>query len=206
MDTLSFARLGAVVTGVDFSSHAVERARELADEAGLEARFIQANVYDLPQMLDEQFDVVYTSHGVLTWLPDIAEWGRVVATFVKPGGQFFIIEGHPIAWIFDQSNPDGFAFDFGYFGQGQTHTFSDQGTYADMGAVLENVTSHEWHHRLDQILNALIDAGLQIQHVGEYPFIAWQMLPFMEKDERGWWRIPPDKPQVPLMFSIEATK
>lgn len=206
MDTLSLARLGAVVTGVDFSSQAVEQARELADEAGLEARFIQANIYDLPDMLDEQFDIVFTSHGVLTWLPDIAGWGQVVGTFVKLGGRFFILEGHPIAWIFDQANQHEFGFEYGYFGQEQTHTFTEQGTYADMDAILENVTTHEWHHRFDQILNALIDGGLRIQRVGEYPFVAWQMLPFMEEDEHGWWRIPPSMTQVPLMFSIAATK
>src|SRR5690606_16290504 len=139
---------------------------ELAGEAGLEARFIQANIYDLPDMLDEQFDIVFTSHGVLTWLPDIAGWGRVVATFVKPGGRFFILEGHPIAWIFDQSSEDKYGFEFGYFGQAETYTFSDQGSYADVEAILENVTTHEWHHRFDQILNALIDAGLRIQRVG----------------------------------------
>lgn len=206
MDTLSLARLGAVVTGVDFSGQAVALARELADEEGLEARFIQANIYDLPDMLDEEFDIVFTSHGVLIWLPDIAGWGKVVARFVKPGGRFFILEGHPLAWTFNQSNPDRFEFELGYFSQGQTYTFSEQGTYADMEAVLENVTSHEWHHRFDQTLNALIDAGLRIQHVGEYPYAAWQMLPFQEQDERGWWRIPANKPQVPLMFSIKATK
>ena len=206
MDTLSLARAGARVTGVDFSNAAVELARSLAAELRLDARFIEANVYDLPGQLDEQFDIVFTSHGTITWLPDIEGWAKVVANHLRPGGTFVFLDGHPLAWAFKQDDVTGIKFEFGYFNTGRVFEFSEDGSYASGVQNLVNRESREWHHRLDEILNALIAAGLRIEHVGEYPMLAWQMLPFMEKGDDGWWRIPDEFPQPPLMLSITAGK
>ncbi|CAN5741340.1 class I SAM-dependent methyltransferase [soil metagenome] len=206
MDTLSLAREGAVVTGIDFSAPAIELARSLAAELGLDARFVEANIYDLPGVLDEQFDIVFTSHGTITWLPDINGWARVVAHHLLPGGRFVFLDGHPISWIFKQDDVTGYEFEYGYYNSGEVFAFSEDGTYASDTAHLTNRDTREWHHRLDEILNALIAAGLAIEQIGEHPQLAWKMLPFMVKDDDGWWRVPDEYPQLPLMLSIAARK
>lgn len=206
MDTLSLARLGARVTGVDFSTPAVELARSLADELGLEARFIEANLYDVPDILAEKFDIVFTSHGTITWLPDIEGWARVVAGALEPGGKFVFLDSHPLAWVFNQAHPEGIEFEFSYFSAGKTYEFDEDGSYADASARLENRKTNEWHHQLDSIINALIGAGLQIEHLGEHPYIAWRLLPFMVRGDDGWWHIPESHPQLPLMLSIVARR
>ncbi|MEZ4521816.1 MAG: class I SAM-dependent methyltransferase [Thermomicrobiales bacterium] len=206
MDTLSLAREGAVVTGVDFSPPAIELARALADELGLDARFIEANIYDLPDHLDEQFDIVFTSHGTITWLPDIEAWAGVVANHLQPGGRFVFLDGHPIAWVFKQDDVEDFEFEYGYFNSGRVFEFAEDGSYADAAENVANRDTREWHHRLEEIVNALIASGLRIDRIGEYPMLAWQMLPFMVKGDDGWWRIPDGFLQLPLMLSIEASK
>lgn len=206
MDTLSLARLGAEVTGVDFSPPAIELARSLAAELGLEerARFVEANVYDVPEVLDERFDIVFTSHGTITWLPDIEGWARVVAASLAPGGKFVFLDFHPLCWIFDQSAEDRIEFEFDYFSRDRTFEFDEDGSYVDPTLKLQNRKTYEWHHQLDDIVNALIAAGLRIERLGEYPFLGWQMLRFMERGDDGWWRLPDSYPQLPLALSIVA--
>jgi SAM-dependent methyltransferase len=205
MDTLSLARLGARVTGVDYSDQAIVLARSLAEEIDVEARFIEANIYDVPDVLDEEFEIVFTSHGTITWLPDIEGWARVVAGALRPGGRFVFLDGHPLAGL-NQEKVDGYEFQFSYFSAGQTFAFDEDGTYADPTAKLANRETREWHHQLDEIVNALIGAGLAIERLGEYPQLAWRMLPFMERGDDGWWRVPPGRPQLPMMLSIVAVK
>jgi SAM-dependent methyltransferase len=206
MDTLSLARLGARVTGVDFSDAAISLARSLTAELGIDARFIEANIYDLPGMLDERFDVVFTSHGTITWLPDIEGWARVAAQHVNPGGRFVFLDVHPLSWVLKQDVVDTLEFEYGYFNSGRTFGFDEDGTYADPSAKLSNRETREWHHRLDEIVNALIDTGLVIEQINEYPELAWRMLPFMERGNDGWWRLPPEYPQLPMMLSIAARR
>lgn len=208
MDTLSLAREGAIATGVDFSPAAIETARQLAKESELEARFIEANIYDLPDLHDERYEIVFTSHGTIIWLPDIAGWARIVARFLEPGGRFVFLDGHPFAWILKQEDVDDFEFEFDYFNTGRTFTFASDVSYAgdESSPRLTNRETREWHHQLNVILNALIDAGLQIEQVGEYPQAAWKMLPFMERGDDGWWRLPKAYPQLPLMLGIVARK
>lgn len=205
MDTLSLARLGADVTGVDFSEPAIELARSLADEIGVRARFIQTNLYDLPDVLDEPFDLVFTSHGTIVWLPDIRGWAEIVARYLKPGGRFVFVDGHPFTWMLNQE-VDHLEFEFGYFNQQQAFIFDEGGSYADMEATLEHTRSHEWHHGLGDIVNAQIDAGLRIERVDEHPFVAWKMLKMMVEVEGGWWRLPDEYPQLPFTLTIRATK
>jgi SAM-dependent methyltransferase len=209
IDTLSWARLGARVTGADFSPAAIELARTLATELGFgDARFVRSNLYDLPAALEGEFDVVYTSRGVLGWLPDIAAWARVVAHFLAPGGTFFITEIHPVAQALDDENvrPGELRLAYPYWEHEEPLTFAVQGSYADRDADVGEHTEHGWDHGLGEIVTALIDAGLRIERLVEHPFLDWKV-DFLVEDEEGRWRLPADAGgELPLMFSLVATR
>ena len=209
IDTLSWARLGARVTGADFSPAAVELARSLAIELGFpDARFVLSNLYDLPDALDGQFDVVYTSRGVLGWLPDIAGWARVVAHFLAPGGTFFITEAHPVQQALEDEGvaPGELRLRYPYFEHREPITFAVKGSYADRDAEVGEQTEHGWGHGLGEIVTALIDAGLQIEKLVEHPFLDWKV-DYLVEDTDGLWRLPADSDgELPLMFSLRATK
>ena len=209
IDTLSWARLGAHVTGADFSPAAVALARRTADEIGHpDARFVESNVYDLPANLDGDFDVVYTSKGVLGWLPDIRGWARVVAHFVRPGGRFYIAEIHPIAEAFENEGvaPGELRLTYPYWEHDAPLTFAVAGSYADRTATVPVEREHGWDHSLGEVVTALIDAGLEIRTLREYPFCEWR-LDFTVEAPDGTWRLPGDLDgRLPLFFSILATK
>jgi len=208
IDTLSWARLGARVTGADLSPAAIELARALADELGFpEARFVRSNLYDLPDVLDGRFDVVYTSRGVLGWLPDVAGWARVVAHFLAPGGTFFISEVHPIAQAFENEGvaPGELRLAYPYWEHEAPLTFAVKGSYADPDADVGDQTEHGWDHGLGEIVTALIEAGLRIERLVEHPFLEWKADFLVEADD-GTWRMPPGAGELPLMFSLVATK
>ncbi len=211
IDTLSFARLGARVTGADLSSDAIEVARMLADELGLpDARFVRSNLYDLPNALEGTFDIVYTSRGVLGWLPDIRAWARVVAHFLAPGGTFFITEAHPVVNVFENEGvaPGELRLTYPYWEHGEPLTFAVKGSYADPDADVGDLTEHSWDHSLGEIVTALIDAGLRIDTLIEDPFLEWKV-DFLVEEEPGndRWVLPPGTPgELPLMFSLLAAK
>ncbi len=219
MDTLAWARLGATVTGIDFSPEAVDRARRLAEEIGIEgARFLEANVYDAPDALDEQFDVVYTGIGALNWLPDIRAWARVAAGFVKPGGFLYLYEGHPMLWSLDEDRAElPFQLKYPYFEAERPIEWDWDQTYTD-GPKLKNTRGYEWNHGLGEIVTALIDAGLHLEFLHEHRTIAWQGLPMMEPADgtvsegshhqrRVAWQLPEGlRDMVPLMYSLKATR
>jgi len=204
IDTLSWARLGARVTGADFSDEAIAQARALAKQVGIDANFVCCNLYDLPSNLSGQFDIVFTSHGVITWLPDIPGWARIIAHFLKPGGLFFITEAHPTAYIFDDENPSDLRVRYPYFPKPGPDRFEVKGSYAEVENGFRGV-EYAWAHSLSEITNALIAAGLQIVELREYPFLAWRMFSFMEQRADGWWHLPDRFPPLPLMFSLKAT-
>jgi SAM-dependent methyltransferase len=205
LDTLSWARLGARTTGVDFSPEAIRVARELNQQLGIEANFVLSNIYDLPQALAGEFDIVFTSYGVLSWLPDLKSWAQIVARYLRPGGIFFVVEGHPFEAVFDNaSNVASLQVGYPYFANGPMR-FDVQGSYADPTADSHGV-EYGWQHTMSDIVNSLIAAGLRIQEMQEYPFAAWQMFPFMEKHSDGWWYLPKQFQQIPLTFSLRATK
>lgn len=204
LDTLSWARLGAQVTGMDYSIEAIRKARELADESGLQAEFVCCNLYDLPQHLKGQFDIVFTSYGVLGWLPDLREWARIAASYVKPGGIFYIAEFHPFAFVFDDES-DHLKYRYPYFGKGAVR-YEFEGTYADRSALLQHHEDYEWNYTLGEIVSSLIDAGLVIEFLHEHPFTVFKQLPFLEETEDGVWRFPGGTEPVPLMFSLRAHK
>ena len=203
-DTLSLARLGARVTGVDFSSEAIAIARQLSDELEIPARFVQSDILALPDVLDGQFDIVFTSHGVLGWLPDLRRWGEVVAHFLKPGGTFCLVEGHPFAHVF-HGEPGVLEGRYPYFEQPEPLRFETKGSYGDPESDYESV-EYYWSHSLSEIVNALLGAGLALVHLREFDFLSWQMGTNMEQGADGYWRLPAGYPPLPFMFALKAVK
>jgi SAM-dependent methyltransferase len=205
LDTLSWARLGARVTGVDFSDTAIELARRIAERIGVEADFLCCNVYDLPEHLEGEFDIVYTTYGVLTWLHDMEAWARVVSRYLRPGGTFFLAEFHPFMWVFDDSDTSGLSVKNGYWQGEEPDYYEVDGSYADPTARLENRGSYEWAHPMSEVVNALTGVGLTIRRLDEYPFsVDAHQMAFMERGEDGYSRLPGYN--LPLMYSIKATK
>lgn len=210
IDTLSWARLGAVVTGADFSPPAVALATSLAEELGIaDARFVRSDLYDLPDVLDGTFDIVYTSRGVLSWLPDIRRWAAVVARFVAPGGTFFIKEIHPVAQAFENGGvaPGELRLEYPYWEHPKPLTFKVSGSYADPDADVGDVVEHGWDHGLGEIVTALIDAGLRIDALVEHPYLEWGADFLVEEPGTGTWILPDTvRGEMPLMFSLRASK
>ena len=212
MDTIRWARQGAVVTGADFSAPAIEAARALAARMGVPATFVESDVYDLPQRLDGRFEVVFTSHGVLGWLPDLDRWARVVAHFLAPGGIFYVVEAHPVMLCFDDrlTEPD-LRLLYPYFQGAEPIRETHPGNYADPDAPIESV-EHVWIHTVADIIGALLRAGLRIESFDEYPFVGWRFFPWMEQGADGWWRLPAHAgvphgaASLPLMFSLKARR
>ncbi|MHA1770387.1 MAG: class I SAM-dependent methyltransferase [Candidatus Thorarchaeota archaeon] len=204
LDTLSWARKGARVTGVDFSEEAIRLARKLARESGLEAKFIQANIYELPDIFEETFDVVFTSYGVLCWLNNLKRWAEIIAHFLRPGGIFYIIEFHPLIWVFDTDAEDGFKLQHSYFHGAEPLSFEVDGSYT--GEKIEPVTDYEWVHSIGETVNSIIDAGLKIQFLHEFPMSTFQNFPFLKRHDDGLWYYDDSEIQLPLMFSIKAVK
>lgn len=208
IDTISWARQGAKVTGIDFSAPAVEQAQKLAAEIGVDARFVQSNIYDLPGNLSGEFDIVFTSYGALTWLPDIKRWAEIAAHFVRPGGTFYVVEFHPMAWIFDDApGVEDLHVKFPYFGSGGPLRLEFDGTYAAPQAKMEHRTTFDFPHSLGEIVTSLIDAGLRIEFLHEFPFSTYRFIPsLMEEISRNEARLIKHDGCVPLLYSIKATK
>ena len=207
LDTMSWERLGAHVTGVDFSDRAIDLARSISLETGIPANFLCSNVYDLPDRLDEKYDVVFTSQGVLGWLPDLNRWAEVVSHSLKPGGTFYMLEIHPFAMVFDApAGSTELKAQTRYFHPPPPARFLTEGTYADSDVRIAPQPIYEWTHSMGAILNALICAGLRIEYLHEFPYCFYRHFPAMERGEDGWWRLKAGDGLIPLMFSVKATK
>jgi SAM-dependent methyltransferase len=208
LDTLSWAREGAVVTGIDFSEPALQAARALAAECGIDARFVLSDVYSLPDKLSEQFDIVFTSYGALNWLPDIERWAQVAARYVRPGGTLYLVEFHPIVGVFDDDpGVTELRVRYPYFQQEEPLRWEGFGTYVDRNAQLEHDITYEWPHPTSQVLTALIEAGLRIEFFHEFPFTAWAQIPsLMQAEGERYHRLKEHDGSLPLMYSIRATK
>ena len=206
LDTLSWAMEGAQVTGADFSKPAIDKARELASEHEIDARFVVSDIYDLPSQLDGEFDIVFTSYGALNWLPDLGPWAEVAAHFVKPGGTFYVVEFHPVAMIFDDDpNATDLKVRYPYFPEFGPIRSDDDGTYADLDAKFQNKVVYDFPHPTSEVLTALIDAGLQIEFFHEFPFGNWKHLACMEHIDRYTCRLSKNDGSVPLLYSIRAS-
>ncbi len=207
MDTLSLARQGANVTGVDFSSEAIDLATSLAKTVGIDANFVCANMYDAAKVLKEKYDVVFTSGGVITWLPDIEKWAEVISSCLTPGGFFYIREFHPFGYIFDDDDKaTGLRVRYPYFQGTEPLMFEDEGSYADKDAKTGKMKTYEWNYPISRIINALIKAGLRIDFFNEFNYSSYKALPFLIEGEGGRWVLPENKDSIPMMFSLKATK
>lgn len=209
LDTLSWARLGAKVTGVDFSQPAIALARSLAAETGLHARFVQADVLQLDDLLEGDFEVVFTSFGVLWWLPDLARWARVVARFLRPGGMFYLADFHPVAQVMDDLDGDRPVPRYDYFPSPEPIAFQVRGSYADPDAQVEHEAEYGWAHSMGEIVTVLAEAGLRIEFLHEFPFTFFRAMPYLRAstDDARTWRLPePYDGRLPLLFSLKASK
>ncbi|MFC3452168.1 class I SAM-dependent methyltransferase [Amycolatopsis speibonae] len=205
VNSLSLARMGAQVTGTDISDEAIDIATGLAGELGLDAKFVQANLYDLPKVLDGEFDMVFTGYGTLSFLPDIHGWAQVAAGYVKPGGTLTIVEIHPILTLFDSVDGELRVARSLFESRDVHHEMSK--SYADRiedEVPVETHSIYGWRWTVEEVVNALVDAGLTIEHLREVPYDARQRLPLMVPDGDHNWRIPGDP--IPLSFACVARR
>lgn len=201
LDTLSWARKGATVTGVDFSPTALETARALAADAGLDDRatFVESDVYDAPSAVSGAFDVVVATYGVLVWLEDIGAFADVAADLLAPGGTFLLVDGHPLSHAIGDDGT--LASD--YFREAPCHV-DQSGTYADPDAEFEHTETYQWSHTLGEVVTAVADAGLRVEALTEYPYTHFEKFDgLVERD--GWWE-PGEGAELPLLFSLEASR
>jgi 2-polyprenyl-3-methyl-5-hydroxy-6-metoxy-1,4-benzoquinol methylase len=207
-DTVSLARLGASMTGLDFSGQAVDAARELAAATGADATFVRADVYDAADVLGAgPYDLVYTGVGALCWLPDIRRWARVVAALLRPGGRLFIRDMHPMLGTIDDPRDDGLlTVRYPYFEQAAPLVFEQGGTYVETDAVFTHNVTHEWNHGLGEIISALLDAGMTLTGLAEHDSVPWNALPGLMTEAGGEWRLTADPARLACSFTIQAVK
>jgi SAM-dependent methyltransferase len=208
-DTVSLARLGARMTGLDFSAPALEEARRLAAAAGVEATFVLADVYDAPEVLGRgRFDLVFTGVGALNWLPDVRRWAQVVAELLRPGGRLFMREGHPVLWALADSRPDGLlVLDHPYFEHEEASVWDEGGTYVQTDQVFATTVTHEWNHALGEIVTAVLTAGLELTMLEEHDSVPWDALPGqMEDIGGGEWRVSDRPDRLPHSYTLQARR
>lgn len=198
LDTLSWARLGARVTGLDFSAPAVAAARQLAADLGLDATFVEGNVYDAPALLGRAYDIVYTGLGALCWLPDIERWADVIAALVAPGGIAYIAEFHPLTDILADHD---LTIVRPYFQGPEPTVWDESGTYADLGATTRHNRSYEWTHPVSRVIDGLIRRGLVLERFREHDYTLFPRWPFLRREGHDTYRLPADMPSLPLMYS-----
>jgi SAM-dependent methyltransferase len=201
MDSLNWARLGADVTGIDLSDEAVKVAKQLNEELKLNAKFICCNVYDLKEHLNEKFDIVFTSYGVIGWLPDLDKWAQIISFYLKPGGIFYMVEFHPVVWMFD----DEFThIKYAYENQEVIIT-ENEGTYTDRNADIKG-KEYSWNHSISEVLNALINAGLKIEMFNENMYSPYGCFRNTIESEKGHWHIKGMEGKIPMVYSVRAAK
>jgi SAM-dependent methyltransferase len=206
LDTLAFARAGARVTGLDFSSVAIDAARDIARRAGLadRATFVCADVLDAVNALDHQtFEIVYVSLGALTWLPSVDRWASQVAALVAPGGRFYLHDGHPVAWSLAD---DRLCLEHTYFEEVEPLVDDSDETYTDARRPIVDRRHYEWNHGLGETVTALIKHGLRLEWLAEHDWTVFPRFPWLVSDGTGTWRTPPDMPRAPLTFSLLASR
>lgn len=198
-DTLSWAKRGALVTGVDLSDEAIAQARELAAQSQTAARFIAADLYALPDLLKGQFDIVFTSYGVLCWLSDVQRWAEIAASYVKPGGIFYMVDMHPVTNCVEMEAEAGMHFSVVYPYEHPVEPLQVLAGKADS-------PTRTWTYGLGEAVTALLQAGLQLTYLHEHPMQFYQQFGSLVQDEAGWWRWPQTDIWLPLLFSLQAIK
>jgi ubiquinone/menaquinone biosynthesis C-methylase UbiE len=200
-DSISLSRLGAHVTGIDLSDEAIKRAKEFAAQTNTHTKFICCNIYDLPNYSDEHFDMVFTSYGTISWLPNLDKWAEIISRYLKPGGKFVFVEFHPVVWMFDDE------FDkpgYNYFNTGAIWE-TETGTYADKEAPIGNDFVN-WNHSISEVLNSLINKGLEINSFNEFDYSPYNCFNHTIEAEPGKYRIKHLDHKIPMLYSVLATK
>jgi 2-polyprenyl-3-methyl-5-hydroxy-6-metoxy-1,4-benzoquinol methylase len=201
MDTLSLARMGALVTGIDLSDGAIEEGQKLNEQLGLSARFICCNLYDLPAHLEEQYDIVFTTYGVIGWLPDLNPWAQIINRYLKPGGFFYMAEFHPVVWMLDE--------EFGkvkyYYHNHELIEVDSVGTYTDRYAAIE-AKEYSWNHSISEVLNALLGQGLQLEFFNEFSYSPFPCFNNIVEGPDGNWRVKGLEDKIPMVYSLKASK
>ena len=208
-DTVSLSRLGARMTGLDFSGVALAEARGFAVRIGDSTDFVESDVYGAVDVLGAgQFDLVFTGIGALCWLPDIQRWADVVAALLKPGGRLFMREGHPVLWAVDEKHTDRLVIDYPYFETPDPIVFADPGTYVETEVTLQHEVTHSWNHGLGEIVTALLDHGMTLTQLVEHDSVPWEALPgVMEQSgELKEWRLVERRERLPMTYTLQATK
>jgi SAM-dependent methyltransferase len=206
-DTISLERLGARMTGLDFSGASLIQARRLAEQLGSEVEFVQANVYDAVAALDgATFDFIFTGIGALCWLPDIRRWAEVVSRLLSPGGWLFIREGHPVLWAL-ADDEQRLVIEHPYFEHEEPFVYEDGGTYVETSAVFQLTTTHSWNHGLGEIVTALLDVGMELTMLTEHDSVPWEALPGqMERVDNKEWRLADRPRRLPHSYTLRAVK
>ncbi|MCP2321979.1 SAM-dependent methyltransferase [Hamadaea flava] len=207
-DTVSLARLGARMTGLDFSPSALVEARALAKAAGVEVDFVESDVYAAADVLPAgEFDLVFTGIGALCWLPDVRRWAAVVARLLKPGGRLFLREGHPMLWALNEHTTDGIKVTYPYFETAEPLVFDEPGTYVETETQFEHNVSHSWNHGLGEIVSALLAEGMRLTMLEEHDSVPWKaLLEGMVEDEHGEWRLAEHRERVPMSYTLQAVR
>lgn len=208
-DTISLARLGARMTGLDFSSASIAEARRLNERLDAGVDFVESDVYDARQALgDEQFDLVFTGIGAIGWLPSIERWAQTVSSLLKPGGRFFIREGHPVLWTIDEKHTDALVAHYAYFETEQPLVFDEGGTYVETDHEFVHTVTHEWNHGMGEIVTALLDNGLELTGLTEHKSIPWEGLPgqMVRTGEFKEWMLAENQDRIPLSYTLQARK
>lgn len=200
-DSISLSRMGAKVTGIDLSDKAIEKAREFALQAKIDTKFICCDIFDLPNHLDKQFDIVFTSYGVIGWLPDMDKWASIVSRYLKPGGKFVFVEFHPVVWMFDN---DFKVIQYNYFKSEEIIELNN-GTYADRDANIEYSTV-SWNHSISEVLNSLISHNIEICSFDEYDYSPYNCFNDMIKIDTDKYRIETFGDKIPLVYSVVGAK
>lgn len=200
-DTLSWSRAGAKCTGVDLSDEGIKLAKSLNTELNLDAQFVCCNVLDTAKHVKDTFDVVFTSYGVIGWLPDLKPWGQIIADKLKKGGTFYMAEFHPIVWMFDYLDGKPI-MTYGYM-QDEAIYEEYEGTYANESSKMIS-KEYGWNHGLSEVINALTNAGLQIEYLKEHNASPYNVLPDLIENNDGFYETK-DK-LYPLIFELKATK
>jgi SAM-dependent methyltransferase len=207
-DTLSLARLGARMTGLDFSAPALAEARRLAEAVGADIEFVESDVYSAADVLERaSYDLVFTGIGALCWLPDIRRWAAVVSALLRPGGRLFIREGHPMLWSLDDTRQDALVVDYPYFERPEPIVFDEGGTYVETDVEFQHNVTHEWNHGLGEVVTTLLDEGFELTMLEEHDSVPWEALPGqMELLDDKEWRLA-DRPwRLAHSYTLQAIK
>ena len=200
-DTLSLARLGAQCTGIDLSDKAIEKAQELNTKLGLNANFVCCDVYETPNHLNEKFDIVYTSYGTIGWLPDLDKWASVISNCLKPNGKLVFVEFHPVLWMFD----DDFTKILYHYHNDKPIIEESTGTYANKDAEI-STDQIGWNHSLSEVIQSLLNNGLQIEHFEEYDYSNYNCFNELVEFEPKKFRIKHLENKIPMMYSLVGKK